>query len=147
MTAVPDDCSRTYEILRPLGTGGFGTVFLARHRPLGREVALEVLEPEMVMLDQGAAAIPWIAYEYRPGRTVKDLLAAGPVQWRDAIAIAAQVAAALEAAHDAGVIHRDIKAENVLEASPGHRWRDLASLVISASRAGQGRRCRRRRAT
>ena len=146
MLPVPPDCARTYDILRPLGAGGFGNVFLARHRQLGREVAVKVLRHEVVLdeeqrarfldearvtaslsdphvvkvLDHGSDEVPWIAYEYLPGRTVRDILSAGPMRWRDAVKIAAQVAAALEAAHLAGVIHRDIKAENVLEASPGH---------------------------
>jgi serine/threonine protein kinase len=145
MSVLPVECERLYTVVRQLGEGGFGSVWLAVHKTLGREVALKVLHASVVeeeqrlrfleearvtaklsdphivkVIDYDGGAVPWIAYEYLPGRSVRDLLAAGPLPWREALAVGEQVCAALEAAHAASVVHRDIKAENVLEASPGH---------------------------
>jgi serine/threonine protein kinase len=81
-----------------------------------------ISDPHVVtVIDYGAATgVPWIAYELLPGRTLRDRLSDGPVPWREALAIGAQVAGALEAAHGHSIVHRDIKAENVLEAVEGH---------------------------
>ena len=73
-------------------------------------------------LDDEAAAragVPWIVYEYLPGRSLSEILKQGALPWADALSVAAQIAAALEEAHGHQVLHRDIKPSNILEASTG----------------------------
>jgi Tol biopolymer transport system component len=124
-----------YEILGPLGAGGMGEVYRGRDSKLGREVAIKILpeafasDPERVarfnrearmlaaLNHPGIAAIygfeqaegvPFLVMEYVPGETLK-----GPLEVEDAVAIAVQIADALEAAHGKGIIHRDLKPANV----------------------------------
>src|SRR5262249_44054219 len=66
------------------------------------------------------AGIPWIAYEYLPGLSLRDILKDGPLPPLRALEVALQVASVLEEVHGAGILHRDIKPENVLESSPGY---------------------------
>ncbi len=121
----------TYEILSPLGAGGMGEVYRARDTKLGRDVAIKVL-PEDFSADAERLARfrreanvlaslnhPNIAAIYGTeqnalilesveGPTLAERIAQGPIPLEEAIAIARQIAQALEAAHEAGVIHRDL---------------------------------------
>jgi eukaryotic-like serine/threonine-protein kinase len=129
-----------YTVVAPLGIGAMGEVYRARDTRLGREIALKVL-PERFRLDRTRLARftreaqvlaslnhPNIAtlhdvgeegdtqalvLELVEGETLADRLASGRVPVADSIAIAAQVAAALEAAHEHGIVHRDLKPANV----------------------------------
>src|SRR5215216_2206528 len=132
-----------YDVVRPLGSGGMGEVFLARDRVLGRNVALKVLRkqyagdeefaerfkreamsaaslshPNIVQVyDRGETeeGASYIAMEYVPGGTLKERISReGPIEAADAAALGAQVAEALGAAHEGGMVHRDIKPQNVL---------------------------------
>jgi serine/threonine-protein kinase len=132
-----------YDVGRPLGSGGMGEVFLARDRVLGRDVALKVLRtqyagdrefaerfkreaqsaaslshPNIVQVyDRGDTedGASYIAMEYVPGGTLKEkIVGEGPLASREAAALGAQVAEALGAAHERGMVHRDIKPQNVL---------------------------------
>src|SRR5215207_4897056 len=137
-----------YDVVRPLGSGGMGEVYLARDRVLGRDVALKVLRKQYAGDDEfaerfkreamSAASLShpniiqvydrgeteegasYIAMEYVPGGTLKERISReGPLEAADAARLGAQVAEALGAAHDRGMVHRDIKPQNVLLAARG----------------------------
>ena len=134
-----------YEVLRPLGSGGMGTVYLGRHRQQGHEVAIKVLpassssreaslrfrqeastlehlrHPNIVnMLDAGATEdAEYLVIEYVRGRSLHDEIAAGPLAWERAVHIGHQIASALSVAHAAGVVHRDLKPANIMLTEQG----------------------------
>jgi serine/threonine protein kinase/Tfp pilus assembly protein PilF len=131
-----------YEVVRSLGLGGMGQVYLARDPKLERQVAIKLLHRddgsarglfereakalaalnhpnivtvfEIAELDDGQQ---FIAMEYLPGRSLRDLLQHDKPARDDLVAICGQVALALAAAHEAGILHRDIKPENVVVGS------------------------------
>jgi eukaryotic-like serine/threonine-protein kinase len=150
-----------YDVGRTLGSGGMGEVFLARDRVLGRDVALKVLRtqyahdsefaerfkrearsaaslshPNIVQVyDRGDTedGSSYIAMEYVPGGTLKEkIVGDGPLGAREAAALGAQVAEALEAAHERGMVHRDIKPQNVLLTDRG----DAKVADFGIARAG-----------
>jgi len=131
-----------YEIIDEIGKGGFATVYRARDPDLDREVALKVLHP-LLMRDpewvarfrREARAVarldhPHIVTIYEVGqaegllyiamRLVADgslaqrIAEDGPLPWEEAVQLVQQIASALDFAHEHGVIHRDLKAANVL---------------------------------
>jgi serine/threonine-protein kinase len=136
-----------YRVVRPLGRGGMGAVYLAEDTRLARPVTVKVLRPGEVADEQrrrrlqrearaaAALAHPNVAAvhalediggqlalvaEYVPGRTARDCLdAAGRLPVTEALEIARQVARGLEAAHRAGIVHRDLKPENILVGDNG----------------------------
>jgi hypothetical protein len=126
-----------YRPMRPLGTGGSGSVWLALDEQNGLDVALKIIPREgkaaaraerealaarrlrhdrcVRAYDVGHdAGHVYIAYEYVPGRTMRDAIRAGVLTDRDAITAAAQVLDALAHAHRAGIVHRDVKPANIL---------------------------------
>ncbi len=131
-----------YRILDRLGEGGMGTVYHARDEMLDRDVAIKVLRPDLVRqtalverFRTEAIALARLAHpriatlyglerdgdefymvmEFLRGETLEALVAReGRIAWRRAAEICAQVAEALDHAHDHGVVHRDIKPANIM---------------------------------
>ncbi len=132
-----------YKILELLAVGGMGTVFLAEHWLIKRRVAIKFLHRELVtdpdmirrFMNEALAAgtlghpnivestdmgftrtdIPYIVFEYVQGKALSEEVARlGSLTVRRALKIAYQIASALEATHRAGIVHRDLKSENIL---------------------------------
>jgi serine/threonine protein kinase len=129
------------EIVSLIGKGGMGVVYEAVQSRLGRRVALKVLSPHLAfnaafmrrfhaeahvlarlhhphivtVYDMGVhGGLPYILLERVDGRPLRTLLAPGPLTPKRAFEIAAEVCDALACAHAAGIIHRDVKPENIL---------------------------------
>jgi serine/threonine-protein kinase len=131
-----------YKIIRPIADGGMGTVFLAEHWLIKRRVAMKILHAELVddptmvrrFMNEALAAgtlghpnivestdmgftkgdVPYIVFEYLEGTVLADeIMRLGEMPIDRAVWIAFQIASALEAAHAAGIIHRDLKTDNI----------------------------------
>src|SRR5262245_43942556 len=129
-----------YEILAPLGAGGMGEVYRATDTKLSREVAIKVL-PDSFAADpdrlarftreaqvlaslnhpniatihglEESSSVCALVMELVEGPTLADRIAEGAIPIDEAVAIARQIAEALETAHEKGIIHRDLKPANV----------------------------------
>jgi TPR repeat protein len=135
-----------YPVTGLLGQGGMGVVYAARHPTLGFPVAVKVLlagreanpkqrerfarevrtltrlsHPNLVeVLDAGEeGGLPWFSMRALSGESLGARLSRGPLEIADALEMARQVCEGLEAAHAAGVLHRDLKPDNVLCTSHG----------------------------
>lgn len=139
-----------YEIVDTTGAGGMGVVYRAIDMQLGRPVALKILRDDLraqqhivarfqreaeaiatlnhpnivhVYSVGSVGKIPYLAMEFIEGTTLGALLCErGPMPWQEAFAIGAQIAEALASAHEAGVIHRDIKPGNILLSPSGKAY-------------------------
>ncbi len=138
---APGSTFGRYEILSSIGAGGMGHVYLARDVELKRQVALKVLplrftldeecilrfrrearaasalnHPNIVTVyDVGENGRTWfIATEFIEGKTLRNRIEEGHLETGTALDIASQCARALAVAHHAGIVHRDVKPENIL---------------------------------
>ena len=164
-----------YALLDVLGTGGMATVWRAVDQVLDREVAVKMLSPQLaadpafrdrferearhvarlshprlvMVFDCGTDGdAPYIVMELVAGRTLRQVLdEAGSLPPDDAIGIAAAVCDALDAAHQAGLVHRDIKPQNIALSPAGVKVLDfgIARLAGPAWRHQNPGRARHRR--
>ena len=139
--------SSKYKLLRSLGAGGMGSVYLARDITLNRDVAIKFIalskaddataRRRLVREAQAAAALdhpficsvhevstdtdgqPYIVMQFVEGETLADRLRRGPLDPRAALTLTADIADALRAAHAQGVIHRDLKPQNIIMTPSG----------------------------
>ncbi|MBK9261349.1 MAG: serine/threonine protein kinase [Polyangiaceae bacterium] len=130
-----------YEIVAKLGHGGMGAVFRAHDRELGEDVALKVILPERVrdpgvldrfrrevklarkiahpnvcrVFDMGEEGnLRFLTMEFIAGKSLRELLANGPLEPTRALVILHQIIEGVAAAHAQGVVHRDLKPDNVM---------------------------------
>jgi hypothetical protein len=145
-----------YRIERPLGRGGFATVYRAVDEVSGGAVALKLLRPDRVsavalrrlrregraaeaadhpalvrVLDEGASPEgPFLVMELVDGETLRERLARGPLGADEAARVGLAVAEGLQALHEAGLVHRDVKPSNILLAADGRvRLGDLGLIT------------------
>lgn len=136
----------SYKLKKLLGRGGMGAVFLGEDKSLERPVAIKVLPSTLAGSQErvqrfrqeakAASAIShpnlahvyefglhnefyYLAMEFVSGKTLRDLIREKAVDLPGAIAIALQTANALDAAHNAGIVHRDVKPENIIVTADG----------------------------
>ncbi len=148
-----------YEILAPLGAGGMGEVYRARDSRLGREVAIKVLphhlssSPEVrarferearivsslnhphicVLHDVGREnGTDYLVMELVEGETLAARLQRGPLPAAELLRLGAQIADALDRAHRAGVVHRDLKPGNVMVTRAGAKLMDFGLARLGA---------------
>ncbi len=126
-----------YRPIRPLGSGGAGSVWLARDERSGRDVALKIVRREGTMgprAEREASAAAqlrhehcvrayalardaehvYIAYEYVAGKTLREAMRGGELDDEAVLEAAAQILDGLAYAHEQGIVHRDVKPANVL---------------------------------
>ena len=141
-----------FEILAPLGAGGMGEVYYARDPELDRPVAIKILTAsrhatglQLERFQREARAIarithphictihdvgeldgvPFLVMEFLEGETLAERLERGPLAVGASLVTAGQIAAALDAAHQKGVVHRDLKPSNVMLTAGGVKLLDF----------------------
>ena len=140
---IPDMVGR-YRVVRQIGSGGMGEVYLAEDPQLQRQVALKILSgadakakhrfvqeaitvsklshPNVAIVHEAGEAdgLAFITMQYVEGETLRDRLLRGPLAMTEIERIAREVADALDDAHRHGIVHRDIKPGNIMVDTRGH---------------------------
>jgi tetratricopeptide (TPR) repeat protein/tRNA A-37 threonylcarbamoyl transferase component Bud32 len=152
-----------YTLERELGGGGMSRTYLATEHALSRRVVVKILAPELlagisverfkrevllaaqlqhphvvpVLASGDADGLPWFTMPYVEGESLRTRLGRGPLRIGEITGILRDVARALEFAHDHGVVHRDIKPDNVLLAGSSATVTDFGiAKAITAARTG-----------
>ncbi|MFH0901326.1 MAG: protein kinase [Pseudomonadota bacterium] len=143
----PNTMIDSFRVLRLLGSGGMGDVYLARDTRLGRRLALKVISPLLSWSVKRASSLflheaqvtaslnhpnvvtiyavgefdnrPYLAMEYLEGQTLRERLREERPGYKEAVRVAMAIAEALSEAHRHGILHRDLKPENILMAKDG----------------------------
>lgn len=153
-----------YELLEELGRGGMGVVYKARHKTLGRLVALKMILPTQLRSEQAvlrfqaearaAARVrhpnvvavhevgewhgqPYFTMDYVAGRDLSALASGQPMQPKAAVRLMAQAAAAVEHLHAHGIVHRDLKPSNILIDDRGCAYITDFGLALACGGDGQ----------
>jgi WD40 repeat protein/serine/threonine protein kinase len=154
---------RGYRLLEKVGEGAFGVVHRAAQPQLNREVAVKVIHPrwannpefirrfefeaQLVARLENPRIVPlydywrdaggaYLVMRFLKGGSLRQRLTAGPLESQEALRIMEQVAEALDAAHRANVVHRDVKPENVLFDGEGNAY--LTDFGIAKELSGPG---------
>ena len=166
---VGRDVGGRFTVVRPIKSGGMGTVYEAVQQPIGRPVALKVLRQDLsqnplvverfkreataVSLLESKHAVTlydfgqdesgtlYLAMELVQGTTLKGhVLSHGPTPWRGALELGGQIAEALLEAHEKGIVHRDLKSDNVLLATEhgGHLVAKVVDFGIARLSHAEG---------
>jgi len=152
---------RGYELRERLGAGGYGVVYRATQTAVGREVAVKVILPQyanqsdFIRLFEAEARLvarlehphivplydywrdpsgAYLVMRYLRGGSLRKLLARGPLDLARAITLLDQIASALDAAHRRGVVHRDVKPDNIMLDDDGHAYLSdfgIAKLLLA----------------
>lgn len=171
MALASGDRLGSYTIIAPLARGGMGEVYLAKDEMLKRRVAIKLVHAEEVsetarrrLLNEARAAArlehphicpifevgehgqaPFIVMPFIEGETLTARLSRSRLSSDEAIDIAIQVASALQEAHDRGVVHRDVKPQNIMLAAHGHvklmdfglaKLTERAATIVSGAETG-----------
>jgi len=165
MSVAPGTRLGPYEILAPIGAGGMGEVFRARDTRLERSVAIKILpaafsadaqfrsrfereaktisqlnHPHICALyDIGRdKETDYLVMELIDGQTLAERLSRGPLPLPDVLRYGAQIADALDKAHRSGVVHRDLKPQNIMITRSGAKLLDFGLAKGAAVSAGDG---------
>jgi len=154
-----------YQILAPLGAGGMGEVYRARDTRLGRDVAIKVLSPHLAASPEVRArfereartisqlshphictlhdvghqdGVDYLVMELLEGETLAHRLEKGPLPAAEVLTLGTQIADALDRAHRAGVVHRDLKPGNVMLTKAGAKLMDFGLARAASLAAAPG---------
>ncbi|MCA1624000.1 MAG: serine/threonine protein kinase, partial [Acidobacteria bacterium] len=140
-------CFGHYEIIKQIGTGGMGEVYLAKDKKLGRQVAVKILNekfngdeanlqrftreakaasaldhPNILVIHEigESEEAHYIVSEFIKGKTLREILRQTSLKLSEILDISIQIASALATAHEASLVHRDIKPENIMLRPDGY---------------------------